>query len=327
MEVNPRNEIERTYAILVVLSGVVMFSSLVSTITNTMTKLRERNAERAIQRHLVRQYLSDARISVRLAHRIFSFLRKQGYIVQSRLHEGDVAVLKELPEKTLKHLHCEVYAPALVAHPFFHRFDELDGTGFIDICHQAVSQKFASEEGEVFHYGTACTAMYIVRAGKLVYTAGRDDVDKPRLVRAGERLCEAAIWLRWLHHGRLVADCRCELTMLNAAPCHKVFQRSPLFEKCKQYAMSFLKNLIEASQNDSDGVSDMWGDFELLQDMTFQAFDDGIGEGNHSESGSSNRSLSSLLTFFGSGTNSLRNFFSRRSFFTNNQDGTWSLRK
>jgi hypothetical protein len=131
MEVNPRNEIERTYAILVVLSGVVMFSSLVSTITNTMTKLRERNAERAIQRHLVRQYLSDARISVRLAHRIFSFLRKQGYIVQSRLHEGDVAVLKELPEKTLKHLHCEVYAPALVAHPFFHRFDELDGTGFI----------------------------------------------------------------------------------------------------------------------------------------------------------------------------------------------------
>merc|ERR1712113_979524 len=66
MDVTPTNWVERIYAISVAILGLVLFSSVVSAVTDTMGRLRQLQAEESIKLQAVKQYLHNNKVSVEL---------------------------------------------------------------------------------------------------------------------------------------------------------------------------------------------------------------------------------------------------------------------
>lgn len=85
MEVVPRNALERTFNIVMIFLGLLMFSSFISNMTNGMTYLTKRNYEKRQQRDALVSYMNAKGGSwvcrMGLLRRFFSGGRSQGVIV------------------------------------------------------------------------------------------------------------------------------------------------------------------------------------------------------------------------------------------------------
>eukprot|EP00747_Dinoflagellata_sp_TGD_P101083 gnl/TRDRNA2_/TRDRNA2_168235_c4_seq4.p1 gnl/TRDRNA2_/TRDRNA2_168235_c4~~gnl/TRDRNA2_/TRDRNA2_168235_c4_seq4.p1 ORF type:complete len:376 (+),score=31.41 gnl/TRDRNA2_/TRDRNA2_168235_c4_seq4:45-1172(+) len=275
MEIHPHNYRERMYTIVVLLFSLVMFSSFISSITQAMTNLRNLNAERARQSEYIRRYITANRVSLELGNRIYSFLRKQGYMHKKRLHESDVAVIKSLPQSLLVDLRAEVYLPHLLPHPLFHHYSSCDSIGLVNICHYAMTEIHLGYGERLFDFGDTAEGMFFVVSGDLDYFLGTSETDAVVLC-TGDYVSEGVLWVRWEHLGRLVAEVPCELVRLNAAKFRSVTHRMDAYESCKSYAQAYRTWILRLETQYGEGVdvlSDIWGDFDATQEMAQNAFE------------------------------------------------------
>lgn len=103
MEVMPVNSAERMYAIVVIFSGLVMFSSFVSSMTSAMNLINKLNFEQRQKSTALRQYITENRVSLELLFCIQNYQRYTRALERKKLHESDVAAFKNLPED-----HCSI---------------------------------------------------------------------------------------------------------------------------------------------------------------------------------------------------------------------------
>lgn len=141
MEVNPMNVAERMYAIVVIFSGLVMFSSFVSSMTSAMNLLNKLTFEQRQKGAALRQYIADNRVSLELLFCIQNYQRSAKALDRRRLHESDVAAFKNLPEDLLQRLHDEVYTPVISMHPLFGHLSQTEEMVLSNICHLAMSER------------------------------------------------------------------------------------------------------------------------------------------------------------------------------------------
>merc|ERR1719379_3210760 len=125
MEVVPRNVLERTYTICVVMVAMLIFSSFISSVTNAMTRLREINQDWESQMESVQKFMTAKRITLGLGNRIHSFLSHHRGLNLKPLTENDLEVFKCLPTNLHVHLRREIYEPVLLLHPFFSALDQV----------------------------------------------------------------------------------------------------------------------------------------------------------------------------------------------------------
>jgi hypothetical protein len=260
----PRNSIERSYNIGVLLMGLVMFSSLISSITNAMTKLRERNAERAKQRELVSEFFHNQRISLSLGNHIYSFLAVQGYTVETRVVEHDIPLLGKLPERMRKRLHGEIHRPIVRMHPFFFTLDKIDVGTVLAVCHWAMSQQVILEGARLFHCGEPCGCMYFVSYGEMEYFLGTNDM-ATALIRYRDHVSEGALWANWEHRGRADAETVTELCVLDSMSFRGAVRQTRLLPLCRAYAQNFCRKVTE------DGFSDVAFSVDELHKLTEEA--------------------------------------------------------
>jgi len=291
MEVHPTNAIERAYAILCLLSGLVMFTSLISGITTAMTTLRQTKMAQTLQTEHVRRYLVARRVSVDLGNRIYNFLRVQGYVNKGNLVEKDMAALGRLSIPLLTDLHAELFCPAVVAHPFFHHLNLVDETGLVQVCHNTCSETAFVKGEHAFTFGQKAAAMSFVTHGDLVY-AWNASPEVSELSRK-DHICEAALWLCWTHCGDFESVDNSVLVSIKADNfAGIILSRTTAFSGCQRYAQQF-GNLINtmACSIGNDGkpqglsqISDMSGDFDATQEMAQIAFEQHMPLGNPTDS-------------------------------------------
>ena len=77
MEVHPGNTQERFFTVAVLLVGLIVFSSFLSSITAAATNLRSRTEQQAIQEGAIRRFLTEHSVSVELGSSISFFLQQQ----------------------------------------------------------------------------------------------------------------------------------------------------------------------------------------------------------------------------------------------------------
>lgn len=270
MEVLPRNLMERVFAIVVLILGFVMFSSLISSITNTMTKHREGKMRQLRQRENLLKYLSDNKVSLSLGNQVIIALKHQDFSLNQNLHESDIGVLKRLPEFLRKDLHHEVYSKFLVQHPFYYHLDELYEDALISLCHTAMSEVAALDGQEVFAFGEKGNRMLFVRAGKFDYHHGTHYQKQPHILQEKDYLCEGALWMEWEHRGRLVGHMDGELVMLDSTRFQVIIRRSPLLINCRTYAREFRLEMLKCA--DSKCISDLWTDFDKALELAQKSF-------------------------------------------------------
>jgi len=266
MEVVPCNWAERYYTLAVVLLGLLIFSSFVSSITTSMTHLRAFSAEETRKMDRMKKYIVDNRISLQLGSCIFSYLRK-GQADYRFLHIQELELYKVLPESLQTDLWLEVAAPVLTSHPLFHRLTSLDEQLAIQTCRAGISEKYVTPDETVFSVGEMATCMQYTLIGKLRYYMGSSR--RPReTVRSHWFIAEVALWAIWSHLGRLVASRSCEMLVFDATRFHHLASVSKLLPEMQAYALLFLAE----AQGQGPYFTDVTHEPEKLEDMTQQAF-------------------------------------------------------
>lgn len=270
MEVWPQNIYERVFAIIVLISAMVTFSTFISSITSMMTTLRRIGTEKSKQRENIRKYVLENHLSIELGNQISVFLRDQKGMGKKRVHEVDIQVLKLLPEALKVQLHWEVYSWRLIPHPFFFHFMESDQEGLLELCHRAMGEVSLRTSEELFSWGQRAARVYFLLCGYMEYTLY---ADKPVVVELshGHCIAEAVLWVQWVHQGRLVAKTLCEFVALDASLFRKVVSRRPhILGCCMDYAKKYQTQLLRLPL---DHPADVWCDFDFTQELAQTSFD------------------------------------------------------
>eukprot|EP00931_Biecheleriopsis_adriatica_P072966 TRINITY_DN47344_c0_g1_i1.p1 TRINITY_DN47344_c0_g1~~TRINITY_DN47344_c0_g1_i1.p1 ORF type:complete len:975 (-),score=184.23 TRINITY_DN47344_c0_g1_i1:59-2947(-) len=315
MDVVPVNAIERAYTVITIFCGLVIFSSFVSNMTSAMNHLNKLTSEQRSRQTALRTYIADNRVSLALLSCILSYQKSTRAQDKKRLHETDVAIFKTLPEDLLQKLHEEVYAPVLAWHPLFQYLSETEESTISSICHLAMREKSVIIGEELFRCGVRGTKMYFVVSGTLAYFLGYDE-QIPQLVKSESWLCEAALWSKWEHRGRMtiataamvMADASGEkrsarqtgeLMVLDAGEFHTIMSNTRVLREMQTYARVFT-TMAAQDCGGAASVDDLWGSYSQLDTCLQRAF--GLGE--------EAQAASKLMMLWDNGENTWRHCFS-----------------
>ncbi|CAK0876648.1 unnamed protein product [Prorocentrum cordatum] len=288
MEIVPRNTGERVFVIVVVVSALLIFSSFVSGITSAMTHLRQHNNHRYTQLDYITRYLLDKKISGELSSRIAVFIRKYKFLAKHKVREQDVEVFQVLPTPLKRQLRLEAHGPVLCRQPFFYQLGEFDGEGLLAVCNNITElpQDMASE---LFTPSQDALDAYFLLHGHAEY-----DLDEETWFFEGKAsrtvFCEAALWVRFAHPGRLFCRTSSEFLALSSATFRSVVPKRPMLHlTCCDYAQRFLLELHESGTYEQFDLG--FHEFDTKQEMaqtTFEAsfsFDVGDTTGGAAVSG------------------------------------------
>lgn len=255
MEVVPKNEIERLFNVVVIISAMVIFSTFISAITNAMNQLRNLNSERNEQAALLRRYMQQyPNVSAPVKARVWRSVKTLSQ-TRSRVHEADVTLLRLMPLSLRHDLSQEIYS-AQFQHPFF----VVCETCFLDqtrkIYSTALTEKYLSTTQELITRGENATHMHFLnsRVPESLLEYYEANAQEPTLkLTAGAWLCEAALWVKWTHKGTAKTNesSGCEVISVDAGVFQSILKDdAPVREYAKMFRDYFAQH--------PDSLSDVW---------------------------------------------------------------------
>merc|ERR1712150_23921 len=234
-----------------------------------MTTLRVRKAEQSKQTENLRRYISENQISIELARRISAYIKSHSLIGKKRVHEEDVKAFKALPEMLQAQLHWEVYSGRLMAHPVFHQLSEASN-GVWEVCHKAMSEKSLFPTQDLFVANKKAEAAFFIHAGMMKYTWCDSMGESTADIEQGQWVCEVALWIKWVHAGRLNASTNCELLVLDATIFRRITSEIP--EVHEAFCMYAKKYRERALHGETQQPLDVWYEFDVAQELAQHSF-------------------------------------------------------
>lgn len=266
--------VERIYASVFLTFALIILASFVATLTNMLLQLQALKDMRNRQHREIRSYLQANQISRALSMRVKKYVEwKLQLLARS---QNDEAVLAILPPPLVSDLFYEIRGASVSVHHFFSLMEDHHPRIFRRLCHQGLNQHWQAPHELIFQPSDEADKMYFVCQGTLRYRTlvqgdrvqlpGRissEDVlnskknldDGGDVVQAGDSLCEACLWVDWLHCGALVAETDSVLLGLENKSFDKiVVSYQPAHAMAVLYARSFLAALNCFGKNYSDFV-------------------------------------------------------------------------
>merc|ERR1719221_2458865 len=126
---------------------------------------------------------------------------------------------------------------------------------------------------ELFIFGAKGTNMFFLMTAGATYYAGVSG-GKGQALQGGEYICEMVLWMSWEHRGLLAAGSPCEIITVDSELFGIFASQSNAFISCRQYARLYLQRLLAdvGEHRDTKLLSDLWGDFDVKQDISQRAF-------------------------------------------------------
>lgn len=242
----PQNYTERSFAIVVVMLALVCFSSFLSGITGLLTQLQALGMGNRREEAQLREFLSSRRIKLALRNQIWRFFRSYSRQSSQCKVEGDIGVLRVIPESLMIELHTEVYLKILMSNAIFSTVSDLEVLVFEKVCHVAMSESMWVPNQDVFVSGYEATKAFVISSGCLSY-ATAFNLDKEHEMTAGNWVTELTLWLKWIHCGQLQALSPSNLVELDSAKFQMVIVSwgGPLCLCLKRLAILVLAHLEE----------------------------------------------------------------------------------
>jgi len=171
--------------------------------------------------NVLRKYLMQNGISKKLTMRVQR--NAQLGISSKHIPEQQVELMMLVSTPLKVELHYEMHCPVLCSHPFFAKYGQDYSHIMRQLCHTACSCEQALLGDIIFSAGETQERpkMYFLQSGDFAYihmTGSGDNVE------AGEWLCEATLWVTWMHRGLLRATSTSHWLQIDA----KVFQECVL---------------------------------------------------------------------------------------------------
>lgn len=244
MAVQPTNTLERTFAIAVLVSGFVLFSSFVSSITASMTQLRSMQDKVSQQIWLLRRYLRQRGIQPELAFRILRYVEWKCGEQRDLVSESRVQVLGILSEQLRSELQYSVSFSCLMGHPLFEQISHASNVLIHRLAANACSQKSLATKDVLISPGIEATHMYMVVSGELAYRK-IDEADFGTIenkMQKDDWLCEQALWTRWHHIGTVEALNESKLVGIDASVFEKVLVPD---RRCLELASAYCSGFMD----------------------------------------------------------------------------------
>lgn len=268
MEVVAKNWYERFFTISIVLFAMLVFSSIVGSVTSSVTALRNVHGDEMRQFWLLRKYLRQRGIPVALSKRIIKFLEHHCQ-VQSRLVQKEkVPVLKHLSEALQNELTFHIHSRQLVAHPFFEHLNGEMPPVMHRLCRLVVSVQCYGENESAFDNGDEAKFMYFVKCGVLHYTRNDMETKQPT-----QWLSEPVLYTMWRHKGALVAQTESELLTVDPEAYMSVMKVHP---RPWTYAFAYALKVVELLNSGHIEWSDLIFNDDLHSEEAMIAADVGL---------------------------------------------------
>jgi len=251
MAIQPHNTRERTFAVVIIVFALIVFSSFVSSITTAMAQLRNMNNHRASAFWKVRRYMKVWNVSKMLYNRVLRYLE---YVYDRQMFQTisdrSVELLKLLSEPLFDELRAEIDGQLLTRHPFFLTIQMKSRMALAKICRDAIVPASLARTDVLFSPGQTCKGMYFIRVGRLVYSSGfgkgsqKKRARQKTVVEDGQWLCEGALWTSFTHRGKLKAETECTLLLVNAPQFGEALMAfEDTWRPAADYAKGFVDNL------------------------------------------------------------------------------------
>jgi len=229
---NPTNMTELVFTISYVLFGLLVGSSLISSLAAMLLDLQMNSKEKRDSIRRLRQYLYQQGLEVGLSLAVEKEVVSR-ISQEKRLGANEVECLALLSAAMRSSLNYAIYCKPLRQHSFLGACDVLDRSGVFtrELCEYAVCHATVRPGHPVFTHGEHCDGPFYIVLGELEYLckAREPDVvvqskraskgeskEQHVTVKTGQWLCEMAIWLEWKCRGSLEACVPSEYFQLKA---------------------------------------------------------------------------------------------------------------
>jgi hypothetical protein len=275
----PVSTIERIFACMVVMMGMVVFSAFLSSMTASVNQLKSLNAARFEAKHDLVSFVKGKKIPSGLADRILSVLDMSSNKRKSVLIESDIPVLKRLPESMRIRMHRECYLHLVQANAILDEFHHTDPRCFLHLCHEAMTDCRYNFQEEIFMDGKETSTAYVIVSGSLKYQVRAMDEDEGFHRRATHWmepeswLSEAAMWVHWTHQGSLVAHSCANLVQVDCSMVRAIVRASggALAASLRCVAVLFAYHLEKLLAQTHPNLTDLSLHISDLKDMAWRA--------------------------------------------------------
>jgi len=244
-QVQPQSSLERFFALFVLVFGMLVFSSFVSSNTTALTRLRNLTGTETQQQFLLRKFLNENRISRDLSARVLRYIDLVKAHARKKVEASKVEYLALLSGPLNIELQRELIEPHLIVHPFFDTYSRASLPAISQICATAASTSSLSKGDILFNSGSKADNMIFVTVGKLMYHRAKGAHAEWRKLRVeqGNWACEAVLWLdAWVHKGTMIAYSESELVALHGATfCGITGAHPDAFEIAVEHARNYLR--------------------------------------------------------------------------------------
>mmetsp|Transcript_13347 Transcript_13347/g.30436 ORF Transcript_13347/g.30436 Transcript_13347/m.30436 type:complete len:872 (+) Transcript_13347:88-2703(+) len=248
MEVQPKNVLERTFAVTVVVFALVGFSYLVGSITGSLTQLRSMQEESSHQFWNVRRFLRQHSVPSALALRINKYLEHAWQRKMQLVNLKSIPIFALLSEQLRNELLCAINVPPLRVHPLLTHLEQFSAVTVQRLATTAISRKQLARRDKLFFPGETATHMYFVVTGILQYYRiiyddnGDKDVNTERVDEGEDWIAEPVLYTSaWVHLGTLMAHTEADLLLIEAKGYSAAVKLNPPAYLCVQgYAEKFL---------------------------------------------------------------------------------------
>lgn len=247
MQVFPVNSNERVFNIFCLLCGLLVFSTLVSSISANVAQIKmqmqaSREEMEKLDRFLERSQIEpDLRMQVTKQVKVRLLYRRPQVV-------KDMGMLENLSMPLRSELQLALCNPHFLDHPLLHFLSTFDRRLWAEVCFDCVDFTVLAATDTLFIFHAQADGMHFVARGALQYTVDasfQGSHGKPsEKVGPGDWLSEAALWCQWRHVGCAEvrsATAPCEVLLLKAAELIPTLKRgSGLVEQVFwAYARSF----------------------------------------------------------------------------------------
>jgi len=249
----PMNGGERTYAILVLVFGMILFASFTGSITNKLMQLRDMQGETSKQFWLLRRYLHQHSVPKTLVFRILRYTEYASANQRDQIQTSALNILGLLSEQLRSELDYIVSFSSLHSHPLFREAHNTSEVIMYKLTSKALSLKQFASEDIIFEEGMSATHMYYVVDGLLRYVRPNEP---ECIVSKEDCLAEHALWVPWYHRGETFAATECPVISVDAAALGDAVKvNARLWSLMAGYARNFAASINSVPLEDLTDLS------------------------------------------------------------------------
>eukprot|EP00930_Biecheleria_cincta_P099719 TRINITY_DN91331_c0_g1_i1.p1 TRINITY_DN91331_c0_g1~~TRINITY_DN91331_c0_g1_i1.p1 ORF type:complete len:423 (+),score=84.36 TRINITY_DN91331_c0_g1_i1:1-1269(+) len=241
---------ELVFANFVLMFSILVFSSVISSVTNSVAAMHERASEQNRQFRLFRKFCRDNEIPPSLSRRMKKFLQHSLDSTTQKVHQDQIAMFEHLSEPLLAEIKENMYGPCLRANTFVLKLKYTVPGMVRKIAFKAVREVKMSSHDVMFNRGELALGALIMSKGLLEY-------EHPQIghiaVEETTWIAEACLWVKsWMHSGNLKAQEVSELLGVEVDPFIETIRTHvQAWDIAHKYAKYFCKS-IAADENASD---------------------------------------------------------------------------